>query len=67
METTTIKITARNNSDARSFGVLDEFRGASVRHNGGKGVIATVRTEDLTQVIEALEASHAVAGYEVRS
>jgi ribosome-interacting GTPase 1 len=67
METTTIKITARNNSDARNFDVLDEFRGASARHNGGKVVIATVRTADLVQVIETLGASHAVAGYEVRS
>ena len=61
----TIRITTRNNADARKFEVLDDVGSANCRHNGGKLVIATVDDADLAAAEALLDASHAVAGYEV--
>lgn len=60
----TIRIQARNNSDARAFGVLDATS-ARVKHNGGKTVIATVDEAELASVVELLDGSWAVASYEI--
>jgi hypothetical protein len=58
-----IRVTCRNNSDARTF--PDLGRSASSKHNGGKLVIVTCEDSDLDAVKGALEESHAVASYEV--
>lgn len=58
-----IRITCRNNSDARRG--LDLPAGNS-KHNGGKVIIATVHEDDLADVTAWLDASHAVAS-EVRA
>lgn len=62
-----IRVTARNNSDARKFDVLDDVRSAKSRHNGGKLVIVTCDDGDLAEVESLLDASHAVSAYEVQS
>lgn len=61
--TTTIRITCRNNSDARSFSLLDGL--AKSRHNGGKLVIAQVELSDLAEVKARLDDSGTVSTYEV--
>ncbi len=64
MKKTTIRVTMRNNSDARSFHVLDSVRHEH-RHNGGKLVIVTVDGDSyLEEARGLLDASHAVASYE---
>jgi len=67
MSTTTIRIEMKNNNDARGLRVLADFSGASRKHNGGKVVIATVQTGDLSLATDALESDNLVASYEVRS
>lgn len=67
MNTTQIRITMRNNTDARRADILGDIGSASVRHNGGKLVIATVDASDLDAAKELLDASNAVASYEVRA
>ena len=63
-----IRITARNNSDCRDgrFGALSGIRGASVKHNGGKTMIAHVHSDDLDRAKAALEESHQVSSYEIK-
>ena len=65
----TIRIEARNNSDARNTGLWSRSlpRTASARHNGGKIVVATCRESDLDAVKETLESMHEVRSYEVES
>lgn len=65
METVTLRITMKNNSDARRADALRSIRSAKARHNGGKLVIATVDADDLDAARELLEESHAVASFEV--
>lgn len=61
-----VRITTRNNSDARNFTLLRGLcRPSDVRHNGGKLVIAIIDDAALTDVVRLLEDSHAVASYEV--
>jgi hypothetical protein len=61
-----IRITARNNSDCRAFDVLDETS-ATVKHNGGKTMIAMVSADELETVKGLLDESRMVSGYEVQS
>jgi hypothetical protein len=64
---TTIRVTMRNNSDARRADVLDDLASAKARHNGGKLVIVALDASDLARAQEMLDESHAVASYEVQS
>jgi hypothetical protein len=67
MATQTIRITMRNNSDARACRALPDVGSAKLRHNGGKLVIATVDAADVDAAREALDADHGVSSYEVSS
>lgn len=66
----TVRVTMKNNSDARKAGTgawpLDA--GDNTRHNGGKLVIITCGSDDGLEELRAeLEASHLVASFEVAS
>lgn len=62
----TVRVTMRNNSDARRADVLETVGSAKARHNGGKLVIVTVDSDDVSEATQLLDASHAVASYEVQ-
>jgi hypothetical protein len=62
---TKIRITTRNNSDARKFEVLADLEGVKTRHNGGKLVIAEVHESALATVRERLEQANEVKTYVV--
>lgn len=59
----TYRITCTNNADARHFKLLDRFT-STVRHNGGKVVVALVDDDERVPVEAILDASHQVASYE---
>lgn len=65
MNLSKIRITTVNNSDARDFQVLSGIRSVWVRHNGGKTVIATCHTSDLSDVKTLLDESQMVYSYKV--
>jgi hypothetical protein len=62
---TTIRVTTRNNSDTRKFHVLDDVRSAKCRHNGGNLMIVELDSADVGEAVALLEASHAVARYQI--
>jgi len=59
-----IRVTCRNNSDARKCVILDDVPSAICRHNGGKIIIVTVPNEDLARVEKILETSHLITAYD---
>lgn len=61
---TTIRITTRNNSDTRNFTVLDAIGSATVKHNGGKVMIARLDDSDVAEAERLLDAAREVASYE---
>lgn len=60
MTTKKIRVTCRNNSDARGFDLLPR-----AKHNGGKLVIVLVDSADLASAQQTLDDAHEVASYEV--
>jgi len=61
---TTIRITTRNNSDTRNFTVLDSISSATVKHNGGKVMVAKLDASDLAAAERLLDEAREVASYE---
>lgn len=63
----TIRVTTRNNSDARDFVVLHDIDSAKCRHNGGKLVVVTLDASDVAAAKRLLDDSRAVAEYTVHT
>lgn len=61
----TIRVTLRNNSDARPFVAGAAVRGYGARHNGMKTCIVTTNERELADVCAELERDPRVAAYEV--
>lgn len=63
---TKIRITARNNADARNIGLWQRaLETRAVDHNGGKVVVVKCGKLDIERIRTTLNGMHEVASYEV--